>query len=359
MKETLLTMTATIAVLGLFIGLLGSIVYFVINPGVFNNFKSVASYFIELLLIGGIIKYFIKRLRKIIEVEKSVSKAITSLLMREPLLHGMIWILIIFQMFAFSYLLPIHYLEISVIDGAETLGMSEISGIKAISEKKNILLDKSSLSKAIYISQRQLAWGDSLRLLIEAKGFKPYSQNLSWPGLVFFNILGGVKVEANLIKLDPLNIYLIVSPSSSQVIIKSAALDTNILGSGNLTIQKNDLIEITISAPNYIRFDTTFVAKNDIELKKQLRKIIRRGTLILMAHTEGGREILEMDVFINGEKMSEKSGHPISLQTGEYIVYMEKLLSEDEKAIVNKFSIKVEPDRESIVKDLIVRIEHP
>jgi len=215
---------ATLAVLGLFIGLLGSIIYFVINPGVFNNFKSVASYFFELLLIGGITKYFIKRLKKIIEVEKSVSKAITSLLMKEPLLHGMIWILIIFQMFVFSYLLPIHYLEISVKDGAKILGTSEISGIKAVSEKKNILLDKSSMSAAMYSSRRQLAWGDSLGLLIEAKGFKPYAETLSWPGLVFFNILGGIKVSANLIKLDPVSIYLIVSPSSSQVNIKSAAM---------------------------------------------------------------------------------------------------------------------------------------
>ncbi len=350
---------ATLAVLGLFIGLLGSIVYFVINPGVFNNFKSVASYFIEILLIGGITKYFIKRLKKIIEVEKSVSKAITSLLMKEPLLHSMIWILIIFQMFVFIYLLPIHFIAISVKDGSELLKTNVISSIKAISKEKNILLDKSSISTAIYISQRQLAWGDSLGLLIEAEGFKPYSETLSWPGLVFFNILGGIKVEANLTKLNPLNIYLIVSPSSAQVNIKSAALDTNILGSGNLTIQKNDLIEITISAPNYVGFDTTFVAKADIEFKKQLRKIIRKGTLILKAITEGGKEIPEMDVFIDGEKILEKSGHPITLQPGEYVVYMEKLLSEDEIAVVDKMSVKVVSGKESIVKDLVIRIEHP
>ena len=358
-KESLLTLVASLAVMGLFIGLLGSIVYFVINPSVFNNFKSVVSYFFEFLLFGGITKYFLKRLKKTIEVEKSVSKAITSIIKREPLLHSMIWILIIFQLFVFSYLLPIHYITISVNYGAKTLGTSEIGGIKAVSGEKNLFLNKSSVSKAIYISQRQLAWGDSLGLLIEAKGFKQYSETLSWPALVFFNIFGGINVDAILTKLEPVNIYLIVSPSSSQVNIRSAALDTNLIGSGNFTIQKNDLIEISISAPNYVGFDTTFVATNNIELKKLLRKIIRKGTLILNAITEGGRKIPEMDVIIDGKKIFEKSDHPIRLQPGTYIVRMEKLLSVNEMAVVDDISIMIVSDKETIMKDMVIRIEHP
>lgn len=361
LKETILKALATLSVLGLFIGLLGSIVYFVINPGVFNNFKSVASYFVELLMIGGLIKYLVKRLRKISEVEKSLSKAVTSLLLQEPLVHSMIWILIIFQMFVFIYLLPIHYISISVKDGSELLRTNAVSTVKAVSGKKNLLLDISGFARAIYSSQRQLAWGDSLGIRIEAEGYKPYSESLSWPGLVFFNILGGIKLDANLTKIEPVTVYLIVSPSSAKVKIKSASLDTNLVGSGNLRVQKNEVIEISLSAKDHAGFDTTFVAVIDLELRKNLRKIIRNGTLTLIASTEGGREVPNMDVFIvsnDGKKVSAKSGRPISLKPGNYMVSMEKILSDDEKAVVDEMSVKVVSGEESIVNDLVIRVEH-
>jgi len=349
---------ATVAVLGLFIGLLGSIAYFVINPGVFNNFKSVASYFVELFLIGGLIKYLVKRLRKIIEVEKSLSKAVTSLLLEEPLVHSMIWILIIFQMFVFIYLLPIHYISISVKDGPELFRTNAVSTVKAVSGTKNLLLENRGFARAIYKSQRQLAWGDPLELKIEAEGFKPYSESLSWPGLVFFNILGGIKLDVNLTKIEPVTLYLIVSPSAAQVNIKSASLDTNLVGSGNLRVQKNEVIEIIFSAPDHAGFDTTFVAVNDLEIKKSLRKIIRNGTLTLIATSEGGREIPNMDIFINGEKISTKSGRPISLKPGNYMVSMEKILSDEEKAVVEEFSVKILSDKELIMNDLVIQIVH-
>ena len=344
--------------LGLFIGLLGSILYFVINPGVFNNFKSVASYFTELLLIGGITKYLVKRLKKIIEVEKNLSKAVTSLLIKEPILHSMIWILIIFQMFVFIYLLPIHYISISVKDGSELLNTNAVNAAKALSGEKNLLLDKGTVSAAIYSSQRQLAWGDPLELRIEAEGYKPYSESLSWPGLVFFNIIGGIKLDANLTKIEPVALYLMVSPSSSQVKIKSASLDTNLVGSGNIRVQKNEVIEITLSAPGHAGFDTTFVAVNDLKLKKQLRKIIRNGILILKASTEGGKEILNMNVFIDGKKLSQKSGRPISLKPGNYMVYMEKILSDEEKAVVDEFTVEIASDIEAIMNELVINVEH-
>jgi len=330
----------------------------VINPGVFDNFKSVASYFVELFLIGGLIKYLVKRLRKMIEVEKSMSKAVTSLLLQEPLVHSMIWILIIFQSFVFIYLLPIHYISITVKDGSELLRTNVVSTVKAVSGKKNLLLDISGFARAIYSSQRQLAWGDPLELQIEAEGYKPYSESLSWPGLVFFNIFSGIKFDVNLTRIEPVTLYLIVSPPSAQARIRSASLDTNLSGSGNLRVQKNEVIEITLSAPGHAGFDTTFVAKNDLELKKDLKKIIRNGILILKASTEGGKEILKMDVFIDGNKLSQKSDQPFSLKPGNYMVYMEKILSDDEKAVVEEFSVKILSDKELKMKDLVILIEH-
>lgn len=358
MKETTLKALATLSVLGLFIGLLGSIVYFVINPGVFSNFKSVASYFVELLLIGGLIKYLVKRIKKIIEVEKSLSKAVTSLLIKEPLVHSMIWILIIFQMFVFIYLLPIHYISISVKDGSDLLNMDVVDAVKVLSGEKNLLLDKSRVPAAIYSSQRQLAWGDPLALRIEAEGYTLYSESLSWPGLVFLNIFSGIKLDVNLTRIEPVSLYLMVSPASSQVEIKSASLDTNIIGSGNIRVQKNEVIEITLSARGHAAFDTTFVAVNDLELKKDLKKIIQNGTLTLIARTEGGREIQKMDVFIDGKKQSQKSDQPISLKPGNYMVSMEKILSVDEKAVVVEFSVKILSDKELKIKDLVILIEH-
>ena len=41
-----------------------------------------------------------------------------------------------------------------------------------------------------------------------------------------------------------------------------------------------------------------------------------------------------------------------------YIVYMEKLLSEDEIAVVDKMSVNVVSGKESILKDLVIRVEH-
>ena len=65
-----------------------------------------------------------------------------------------------------------------------------------------------------------------------------------------------------------------------------------------------------------------------------------------------------MDVFIDGKKLSQKSDQPISLKPGNYMVYMEKILSDDEKAVVEEFSVKIQSDKELKMIDLDIQIVH-
>lgn len=46
------------------------------------------------------------------------------------------------------------------------------------------------------------------------------------------------------------------------------------------------------------------------------------------------------------------------LKPGNYMVNMEKILSDDEKAVVEEFSIKILSDKELKMKDLVILIEH-
>ena len=104
------------ALLGSFTILLGLIIFFIVHPDVFDRTKNVITFLFEFLLLGSVVTYFGKRIKKGADEYGSISTALSKLILEEPLLHSLIWIFIVIQTIAFSYIVPIHYLEVNLKD---------------------------------------------------------------------------------------------------------------------------------------------------------------------------------------------------------------------------------------------------
>ena len=337
-KKPLLKGLSVIALLGSFVILLGLIIFFVINPQVFERTKNVIAFLFEFCLLGSLVTYLGKRIKKGAEIHGSLSNSLTKLIIDEPLIHSMIWVFIVVQLIVFSYILPVHYLDVKIIDRTTSAIINS-----DLIEKTEIKKDDDSYrqpAKAVFSTLRFLAWGESVNLYVKARGYDEYQAPVAWPGLALRDVIKGNKQLIELAPEGPVTITLQAYPSSSQIHVQSS-IDTLIKCSGIIKLKRDETVAIKVSAKNYCDQDTTFVVKKDVEINFVLSQ--KSGTIIFRAFDEGGIEKKRMTIYIDGELIPQKSGQVVLLRPGDHRVKLVKNYSNNERAIVDEFLITIKP----------------
>ena len=331
------------ALLGWFVSLVGLFIFFIARPGVFDSFKDVAVFLFEFLFLGSLISYFVRRIKKNFKTYGSLSKALTNFVAQEPLIHAILWILILIQVIVFSYILPIHHVVVTVEDRLNNaIPLASIDTVQVRYENRTSFLTPESDTAAIYKTKKFLAWGDEVELVVKANGYKRYQESIQWSGLAFFEILGGNKQP---IRLSPMEAEIIkvkieAHPTSAEILVKSP-FDTLFEGAGVIKIEKEQTARIKVSAAGYQAQETSYVGIEDTTLV--FRLVQTPGRIMIKVFNEGGREIERMDIFINDVKIREKSGELIELPPRGYRVRLSKQLSANERAVVDEFTIPVGP----------------
>ena len=126
-------------------------------------------------------------------------------------------------------------------------------------------------------------------------------------------------------------------------------IDTVFQGSVILSSQHNENVKISISCEGFANFDTIFISDRDQNFVFRLAE--RSGNITFYVFDEGGIEVKKMDININGEQITEKSGQCFSLPSGKYNISLSKKVSNEEIFIVEEFPLTVIPG--SVKKDTL------
>ncbi len=328
-------------IVSLFI-IFGLILFFINNPQTFERTRTVLSAVFEFLYIGTIATLIGRKIKKYYAELGTFTKAVMKFMVSEPLFIGLLFVFNVVVIVAFSYMLPLHYLSVRVIDRAD----SSILSTAVIEEKcvelngRKYELQPVGAGEAKYRSARFLVWGDSALVRVRAKECREYSSFIAWPGIPFRELFMGKRIDVDLLcEPEWVKIVLNVMAPAAAAIHAVAPRDTTFSGAGVLYVLKDESVRLRASHAGYADWDTTFVAMEDTELDISLEK--RPGRILLRAVNEGGAEINRMDIYINGNLINKKTGDVIVLAPGAYRVKMSKKLSDSERAVVDEFTITV------------------
>jgi hypothetical protein len=341
-REILLEVLSSITIIVSLFIIFGLVLFFINNPQAFERTRTVLSLVFEFFYVGTIATMIGRKIKKYYAELGTFTKAIMKFMVSEPLFIGMLFVFNIVLIAFFSYILPLHYISVSVIDRAD----SSILSAAVIEEKcvelngKEYELQPVGTGEARYRTDRFLVWGDSAMVRVRAKECSEYSSFISWPGIPFRELFTGKRIDVDLLcEPDTVKIVVHVSEPAAATIHASAPRDATFSGAGVLYALRDETVRLNASHAGYADWETTFVATQDAELDISLEK--RPGRVVLRAVNEGGTEIQRMDIYINGNLIGEKTGDVLVLAPGAYRVKMSRMLSGSERAVVDEFTITV------------------
>jgi hypothetical protein len=336
-KQSILAVLSNLALLLSFLVFLSLILVFIYHRQVFDNAKSVLSWIFEILSSFSIVAYLGTRIKAGIKKYGSLSESLKKLLIDEPLIHALVWVFVIFMIGIFCYMLPIHFLTLELYDQSneQILDKKTIERVDLLKKGLPYRMTPNPGNLAVYACPRFLTWGDSVTIHGQAKGYLETNQPIAWPTFAIFNIFDGVHCRILLQRVQPFRISLNVTNATSANIHFTSPVDTQFTGVGIIEASPGNRIEVEVSLLYYATWDTTFYADGDFV--KDLRLKQKPVRIILRAFDRNGAiEYENMDVYIGGTKMNEKSGEVIRLLPGTYDVIMVKELQPHERAVVNK-----------------------
>ena len=340
LKSTLLRMISTLSILLLFTSILVLIVFFVLKPEQFENTKKVLVFISESLGGGLGLIYIRKRIKAGIEKYGSLSKSFTTFLIDEPIIHSIIWIFIIFQAVAFSYLIPIYFLVVEVKDNGSSLVNKNV---KVTVMPDNYFLSNPEIidGALLYETKSTYTWGDSCRIFIKADGYEEQSAPVRWSGLAFFNIINGYKISPVTLAKDLKTFRIEVTPNQAKIKLTAPSIDTTFSREGIFKFEKNTEVKLLISCKNFNDFDESIIVMHDTTIKLNMKKL--PGKLVLYAESQGGVKINDLDIYIDGKKTYNKIGETIILQPD--INYIIRLIKErhDHYDFVPDFTVMLSP----------------
>lgn len=347
-KQQFIRVLSTAALLLGFVCLLGLIYALIQNPKLFVSTKNVVSFVFEILLLGKISAYFIKRLKQGIEKYGNFTRALVRLISQEPLIHSLMWI---FIFFVGIYILPIHYVEVKIYDreSSQPVKATLIESAEIIKGAGAVGLSAEDGPVATFTSKRFLTWGDSAGIEIKARGYKQSDRLVPWSAFAFLDVFRGNRQKIFLTKETPdsVKITLTVNPASARIIIESpvGTAGHKAVGATAFVARTDKSVKINVSLNCYVSFDTTLVASQDVDLQIGLNP--KPGRVVLRALKENGEEIKSISIFINKKRIPEKTGEWITRPAGIYNLRLFERLDEN-LAYEFRATIKISSCEETI-----------
>src|SRR5947209_7376306 len=258
------SVVAACSIVCLFGGLLVLLVTLILDPQLLQRTENVTKFVAGLVPGGAAAAVAVRGLRRRLrETHGNLSEALSGWLAGEPMLLAFVWVIVLVELGAFSYFVPVHAVRLEVTGDS----LVPLTDVQAIARPGGVPLHRrvTDDGHVVFRSGHTFRWGANDTIAIDGgRLYESTSLTLPWSGLALFSLVSGNPVGPVTLRPQRARVTVRVTPAHAAVVIRRAGQrDTVVPAQAELEIRRGT-VEVIASAAGRDTVDTMVLVTADM-----------------------------------------------------------------------------------------------